>query len=86
MTTEPIITPKIAREVLFQFDATEGIDPGYTFNKFYEFLSHADENVMARAALGFPVEVAAFTLARKPGGIGALRIIAAMPLLTLVSE
>ncbi len=80
----PIITPKIAREVLYQFDKSEGTNPGYTFNKFYEFLGHADENVMARAALGFPIEVAAFTLARKPGGIAALRIIANK--LSLVSE
>lgn len=84
MTDEVVISPKIAAHALHWFDSDAGFSGGHVSDSLFAIYSHCDVATLDRLALGFPMEVAAFRLGRKPGGIAALRIIANK--LSLVSE
>lgn len=77
-----VISAKVANHALNYRNRDEGFSGGWVSEKFFELCAHADDDIKSRLALGFPSEIAAFEIGRKPGGIAALRIIAAK--LTLV--
>lgn len=79
VNAEPIITPLMAKHVLWYFSHDEGIQPGGFFSAFYELASRADNENLAHLAEGFPAQIAAFKLGRNTiGGLEMLRVIASI--------
>lgn len=77
MTTNAIISVKVANYALYYFDNANGFSGGYFSDSFYALCAHADNANLDRLALGFPAEVAAFRLGRETvGGLEMLRTIA----------
>lgn len=85
MTPDPI-TPAIAAHVLHEL-GHGGYPAGSFFRSLYGTMGRADEQNLARLAIAFPAEHAAWVLAtRSYAGIGHLKIIYEEGLAAMVAE
>ena len=75
-TARAEITPKIANQVLFHFNAG-GYPAGSFIAELLSLIGRADPVNRHRLSLGFPAHVGAVVLGELPGGIESLRAIAA---------
>ncbi len=79
-TAEDTITPKVANHALHYFHSDEGFIGGAYFDCLFRLAALADTEHLEKLANEYPAEIAAFHLARFPGGIQTLRIMASLPL------